>query len=55
MHLLIQYKIKEDKIDEQKAAIQAFIGAIANMNDGEIQYSAYQMPDKVSFKHLAII
>jgi len=55
MHLLIQYKIKEDRVDEQKAAIREFVTSIAQMNDSEIQYSAYQMPDNVSFKHLAII
>ncbi|NKB66753.1 MAG: hypothetical protein GKR89_06820 [Candidatus Latescibacteria bacterium] len=52
MHVLIQYRVKKDRIDEQKAAIRAFVAAIDAMDDSGIEYSSFQLPDEVSFKHV---
>lgn len=52
MDVLIQYRIQKEKVDEQIAAVQSFVQSIQEMEDIEIEYAAYQLPDGVSFKHV---
>ena len=52
MELLIQYRVKPEKVEEQLAAVRQFVNAVKAMADPGIQYAAYQLPDGTSFKHL---
>jgi hypothetical protein len=53
MEVLIQYRVKPEKVEEQKAAIIEFVNNIKAMEDPDISYASYQLPDGVSFKHYA--
>jgi len=55
MDLMIQYRVKEGLGDIQAEAVKGFVANIAGQFGQDIQYTAFRLPDGLSFKHLAWI
>ena len=53
MEFLIEYRVPDDKVVEQEAAIRAFVAAVKASNDPGYRYASYKRPDGVSFVHHA--
>ena len=49
--IIAQYRVKKDKLEIVKHAINDFVNAIKENEPGTLVYEAFQMPDKVSFIH----
>lgn len=55
MNVLTEYRIKPAQVDEQLQAIQTFAAALKAYNNPDIKFTAYQLQDKVSFRHVTYI
>lgn len=55
MNVLTQYKIKAELVDQQLTAINEFVEALKVFNNPDIKFTAYQLTDKVSFRHVIYI
>ena len=53
MEFLIEYRVPNEKVAEQEAAVRAFIAAVKASNDSGYRYASYKRPDGVSFVHHA--
>ena len=53
MDLLIQYRVRADKVAEQEAAIREFVAAVKAQADPGYRYTVYRKEDGVSFVHHA--
>ena len=51
IHILVNYKVKKDKVNIVKKAIKEFIDTVKKNEPGTHYYGAYQLDDKVSFLH----
>ena len=49
---LIRYKVRTDKVDEQKAAVREWIGAIKDLHDPDMGYTVFVAEDGLDFVHL---
>ena len=53
MEFLIEYRVPDEKVAEQEAAVRVFIAAVKASNDSGYRYASYKRPDGVSFVHHA--
>ena len=53
MAFLFEYRVRDEKVAEQEAAIRAFVAAVRMSNDTGYRYASYKRPDGVSFVHFA--
>ena len=49
MSLLVEYSIIDGKASEQVEALQSFVGALKELNDGGFDYTAYETDDPTKF------
>ena len=55
MNVMTQYQIKTERIDEHLAAIAEFVEQLKQLNNADIKFTAYQLPDEVSFRHITYL
>jgi len=55
MNVLTQYKIKSELVDDQLKAINEFVDGLKQFNNPDVKFTAYQLEDKVSFRHVIFI
>lgn len=51
IHIMVQYKVKKDKLKEVEEAIKDFVKAVKENESGTLVYESFQLNDKVSFVH----
>ena len=49
---LIRYKVRADKLDEQKAAVREWIEAIKALNDPDMGYTVFVAESGLDFVHV---
>ena len=49
---MTQYQVKTEQVDRQLQAIAEFVEQLKLLNNPDIKFTAYQLKDKVSFKHV---
>ncbi|UCF89009.1 MAG: antibiotic biosynthesis monooxygenase [bacterium] len=52
IHMLALYKVKPDKVDEVRLAVNEFVEAVKENEPGALFYEAYQGKGDLSFFHL---
>lgn len=53
--IVVRYKVKPDRVDENRALIEAVFAELAATDPGGIHYESLQLEDGVSFVHIASI
>ena len=53
--VLVRYKVKPDKVQENEALVRAVYQALQNENPAGLRYATFKLEDGVSFVHLASI
>ena len=49
---LVEYKVQSDKIAEQEAAVQEWVGAIRALDDPNVSYTVLKAEDGLSLRHV---
>ena len=49
---LVEYKVQSDKIGEQEAAVQEWVGAIRALDDPNVSYTVLKAEDGLSLRHV---
>ncbi|MDA0352495.1 MAG: hypothetical protein O3A10_09845 [Chloroflexi bacterium] len=52
--VLVQYKVKADRVEENEAKVRAVYRELAERNDPAIHYATFKLEDGQTFAHLAI-
>ena len=56
MRVHINYKVADDKVEENKAAVQAFVAKVREANDPTHRFEAFQsVKDPTRFTHVAFL
>ena len=55
MNVLTEYTIKAECIEDHIAALKKFEEAVKAMKNSDFKFTAYQLQDKVSFRHVTYI
>ncbi|HEY2516290.1 MAG TPA: hypothetical protein VGI39_35710 [Polyangiaceae bacterium] len=53
--VIVQYKLKRDRVEEHEALIRAVFAELAQTAPEGIEYGAFKQPDGVSYVHVAFI
>ena|SRR3989344_7931785 len=51
INIIAQYKVRNDKLEVVKSAINEFVNSIKKNEPDTLVYESFQMPDKISFIH----
>ena len=51
MEVLIEYRVSDENVEAQEAAVRAFVAAVKASKDTGFRYASYKRPDGVSFVH----
>ncbi len=51
---LVEYKVQSDKIGEQEAAVQEWVGAIRALGDPNVSYTVLKAEDGLSLRHVIL-
>lgn len=55
MAIMVQYRVKSDRADENEALIARVFEALTREKPAGIRYASFKAADGVSFTHLAIV
>ena len=53
--VVVRYKAKEDRADENQALVENVFAELAATDPGGVRYATFRLEDGVSFVHVAII
>jgi len=53
--VMVRYKVKADRVDENRAYIERVFEALKEGQPDGLRYASFQMPDGVSFVHIASV
>ena len=53
--VMVRYKVKADRVDENCAYIDKVFAALKDGQPDGLRYASFQMPDGVSFVHIASV
>ena len=55
MNVLTEYRVRPDQVSAQLAAIREYVDALQQLGNPGIKFTAYQLPDEVSFRHVIFL
>jgi hypothetical protein len=55
MNVIVRYKVKADRAEENASLIQAVFAELAQQQPGGLRYTSYRLGDGVSFVHVATV
>lgn len=54
-HIMVRYKVKADRVEENAALVRAVYEELARSRPEGFRYATFKLPDGVSFVHLGIL